>query len=70
MVDLDISDDYDSVELVTWTIADVSAILWGLQAADIFDVRDFLGAQSEVILMGVGVIGAISLAMTYTDVGD
>jgi len=70
MVDLDVTDKYDSVELLTWTVADVSAILWGLQAADIFDVRSFLGESSEIVLMFVGVVGLYSLLMTYTDIGD
>lgn len=69
MVDLSINDDYDAVELVTWTVADLSAIFWGLQAADIWDIRSALGAQSEIVLMAVGVIGAVSLSMTYTDIG-
>jgi len=70
MVDLDITDDYDAVELITWTTADLSAIFWGLQSADLWDIRDALGGSSEIVLMAVGVIGAISLTMTYTDIGD
>jgi hypothetical protein len=70
MVDIDISDDYDAVELITWTTADLSAIFWGLQAADIWDIRAALGGSSEIVLMVVGLIGAASLTMTYTDIGD
>lgn len=70
MVDLSITDDYDAVELITWTTADLSAIFWGLQAAGVFDIRSALGGSSEIVLMAVGVIGAISLTMTYTDIGD
>ena len=68
MVDIDITDDYDAVELVTWTVADLSAIFWGLQAADVWDIRSALGGSSEIVLMAVGVIGAYSLAKTYTDI--
>lgn len=70
MVDLDITDDYDAVELITWTTADLSAIFWGLQAAGVFDIRSFLGGSSEIVLLAVGLIGAYSLLMTYTDIGD
>jgi hypothetical protein len=70
MVDLDITDDYDAVELITWTTADISAILWGLQSAGVFDIRSALGGSSEIVLMAVGLIGAYSLAMTYTDIGE
>ena len=70
MVEIDITDDYDAVELVTWTTADLSAIFWGLQSAGVFDIRSFLGGSSEIVLMAVGVIGAYSLATTYTDIGD
>ena len=70
MVDLSINDDYDAVELITWTTADLSAVAWGLQAADLWDIQSFLGGSSEIILMAVGAIGAYSLAMTYTDIGD
>ena len=70
MVDIDVTDRYDTVELVTWTTADLSAIAWGLQAADVWDIRAALGGSSEIVLLAVGLIGAYSLISTYTDVGD
>ena len=70
MVDIDITDEYDAVELITWTTADLSAIAWGLQAAGVFDIQSALGGSSEIVLMAVGAIGAYSLAMSYTDIGD
>lgn len=63
-------DDMDAVSLVTWTVADLSAVAWGLSAADLFDVTEFLGGQSDLILMLVGMVGAYSLAVTYTDIGE
>lgn len=68
MVEIDITDEYDSVELATWTVADLSAVFWGLQAAGVYDIRSALGGSSEIILIVVGLIGTYSLAKTYTDI--
>lgn len=69
MVEIDIG-DYDAIKLAAWTVADVSAILWGLSAADVFSVTDFLGSSSEVVLMFVGLVGAYSFVTTWTNLGD
>lgn len=66
MVTLD-PDDIDAPRLALWTVADVSAILWGLSATDLFDVVEFLGPNSEIVLVVVGLAGLLSLMMTWTD---
>lgn len=62
-------EEYDAVKLAVWTVADLSAVFWGLSAAGIWDVRNALGSSSDILLLVVGLIGAASLIMTWTDVG-
>lgn len=62
--------DYDAVKLGVWTIADVSAILWGLSAAGVFDIESALGSNSEMILLFVGLVGVYSVITTWTDIGE
>ena len=69
MVNIDVS-GYDGVKLAVWTIADVSAILWGLSAADVFDIQSALGANSDMVLLLVGLIGVYSIVTTWTDIGN
>lgn len=61
--------DYGVGRLVVWTIADLSAVLWMVSALTDFDVGDALGSSSEVVLTLIGVIGLISLVLTWTEIG-
>lgn len=67
MVEIDVS-NYDGVELVVFTVADLSAILWGLSKTTDISPSSLLGDAAPQVLILVGLIGVYSLAKTWTDI--
>lgn len=70
-MDMDLLDvsDYGVLKLTAWTVADLSAVLWGVSAVTDFDVQTALGGSSDVVLAIVGFLGFVSLGLTWTGVG-
>ena len=66
MIDVE---SYDVLKLTAWTVADLSAVLWGYSTVTSFDVRSALGGASDTVLIGVGILGLVSLILTWTDIG-